>query len=185
MSSVVKPSSKKRIAFETLGCRSNFADTVELEAKLVELGASPCSFESGYEDGADVYVLNTCTVTDNADKTVYRILKKVRAASPEAKIVVTGCMAEVKAKEIKDSGLGDVVLGPGQKAAVIEAVLSGVQGEDKRQVEMPVAYDNGRRAKKSAASFRSISLDSEFPACLLYTSPSPRDATLSRMPSSA
>ncbi len=152
-----------RVAFETLGCRSNFADTVELQAAVTEQGGTPCNFDSQ----ADVYVLNTCTVTDNADKTTLKTLKQIRSKAPEARIVVTGCMAETGKDLIAEAGLGDVIVGPGQRTKVLDAILSGdISPERSDSGELAKVYPDGRRAKKSSAKFKSISLDHEFPAAL-------------------
>lgn len=108
-----------RVAFETLGCRSNFADTTELQAALVERGAVPCDFD----DSPDVYVINTCTVTDDADKTALKLIRKARAAAPHARVVVTGCMAEVDAPRIAALEAADSIVGPGRKSEVVEAIF--------------------------------------------------------------
>jgi len=152
-----------RVAFETLGCRSNYADTVELQAAVVEEGGTPCGFDSK----ADVYVLNTCTVTDNADKTTLKTLSRIRAKAPDAKIVVTGCMAETGKDLIAEAGLGDVVVGPGQRKIVLDAILDkSLREEREDRGDLVDIYPGGKRARKSSAQFKSISLDHEFPAAL-------------------
>lgn len=110
---------KLKVGFQTFGCRSNYADTVELQAALADHGACPSSID----EDADVYIVNTCTVTDNADKEAYRLLRKLRERSPDAKIIVTGCMAEVDAVKIESTGLVDSIVGPGNKEEVINNVL--------------------------------------------------------------
>jgi threonylcarbamoyladenosine tRNA methylthiotransferase MtaB len=115
-----------RVAFETLGCRSNYADTIELEAALVERGAIPTAFDSE----ADVYVINMCTVTDDADKTALRLVRRARALSPNARIVVTGCLAETSPELIRETGAADAVLGPGSRTKVLDAILSSDRQEE-------------------------------------------------------
>jgi threonylcarbamoyladenosine tRNA methylthiotransferase MtaB len=107
-----------RVAFETLGCRSNYADTIDIQAALVERGAVPC----GFDVEADVYVLNTCTVTDAADKTAMKLLRKARSKAPDARVVVTGCMAESGTEVLESSNLVDSVVGPGRRRQVLEAI---------------------------------------------------------------
>ena len=97
-----------RVAFETLGCRSNYADTIDLQAALVERGAVPCEFS----EAADVYVINTCTVTDGADKEAFRLIRKAHERSPGARIVVTGCLAEVGRDELLSTVKVNSVIGP-------------------------------------------------------------------------
>lgn len=115
-----------RVAFETLGCRSNYADTVSLQAAVFQQGGVPCSFEQA----ADVYVLNTCTVTDAADREAFRLIRKVRQSRPSARIIVTGCMAEVRALELKEKDGVEAVLGPRERQALLSAVFGGNSQED-------------------------------------------------------
>ena len=154
-----------KVAFGTLGCRSNYADTVELQASVLEKGGIPCDFAS---TEADVYVLNTCTVTDSADKTTLRMLRQARRNSPKAKFVVTGCMAEVGKQALEEAGFGDYVIGPGQRASVLDAILENSEGlkssaPRSEPSDMPEVYPNGRKVKRNAAPFRSISLDHPLP----------------------
>jgi len=88
------------VAFETMGCRSNYADTMEIQARLREQGYEACDFETGFTKQASFFVLNTCTVTDHADTSVLRTLRKIRTKAPEAKVLVTGCMAEVSGEKL-------------------------------------------------------------------------------------
>ncbi len=120
-----------RVAFETLGCRSNFADTTELQAALVERGAVPCAFD----DAPDVYVINTCTVTDDADKTALKLIRKARAAAPNARVVVTGCMAEVDAPRIAALEAADSIVGPGRKADVVAAIFGATSSKPEASPE--------------------------------------------------
>ncbi len=128
-----------RIAFETLGCRSNHADTVDLQSSAAEHGAVPCSFDSV----ADVYVINTCTVTDDADRTALRLIRQAKAKSASARIVVTGCMAEVDAPRILALEMADAVVGPGDRTAVLEAILGkhapGSHSEKAPSVQEPLS----------------------------------------------
>lgn len=109
-----------KVAFETHGCRSNSADTEELVTSCLEKGYIP----TGFDDTADVYVLNSCSVTNTADNEALRRLKKVRALNPSAKIVMTGCFAEVGAERISTE-LPDVsIIGPGRKSELISVIES-------------------------------------------------------------
>lgn len=164
----VKSSAPALVAFETMGCRSNYADTMEIQANLLEHGYSACDFQTGYEKQAPYFVLNTCTVTDNADRSVIRALKKIRSEAPEAKVLVTGCMAEVSGERLEKEGLGDLVLGPSGKHKLVSAILSndfssssdeetngsGLSSEERK------SYPGGRRVSKTSAQFHSIEIDS-------------------------
>ena len=82
----------KSIAFHTLGCKLNFSETSTL-SRLVEKDG----FEKkAFEEEADVYVINTCSVTDNADKECRQIVRRIQRRSPDAFIVITGCYAQLK-----------------------------------------------------------------------------------------
>ena len=138
-----------RVAFETLGCRSNYADTIDLQADLVSLGAVPCSFDSE----ADVYLINTCTVTDGADKTAYRLIRRARSQAPKARIIVTGCLAEVSQDQIEELGIVDAVVGPGRRKKVLSAIL----GEN---IEQGPSLKSPFKEKRSRLPVhQSISLD--------------------------
>ena len=87
---------KKTIAFHTLGCKLNFSESSTIAREFIENGYRKVSFE----DNADFYVLNTCTVTENANKECRKIINKIRKKNSNAHILVTGCYAQLKPKEI-------------------------------------------------------------------------------------
>ncbi len=127
-----------RVAIGTLGCRSNYADTVQLQAALIELGAIPCDFNSA----ADVYVLNTCTVTDAADKEALKLIRQVRAKFPLAKIVVTGCLAAAKKEELQILSAVDAVVSLEDRPALLRAILGNDFAIGERGIE------EGKESKK-------------------------------------
>ena len=89
---------KKKIAFVTLGCKLNYAETSTYERRLVETGL----FETvQWEEQADMYLVNTCTVTEHSDKKCRNIIRKLHRVSPDAEIIVTGCYAQMKKAEIE------------------------------------------------------------------------------------
>lgn len=101
----------KKVAFYTLGCKLNFSETSTIGRQLAEIGFSKTEFENK----ADLYVINTCSVTENANRECRRIIRKAKKNSPEAFIVVTGCFAQLKPKEISDIEGVDLVLGANEK----------------------------------------------------------------------
>lgn len=109
-----------RVAFQTLGCRGNFADTLDLQAMVSAQGGLPCDFDSE----ADVYVLNSCTVTDAADKEGLRLLRRMRRRHPAAKLVVTGCLAQVGREKLEGLGVELVVVPVGQREKLLEVIFS-------------------------------------------------------------
>lgn len=107
---------KQSIAFHTLGCKLNFSETSTLSRMAEADGYEQRPFESA----ADIYVLNTCSVTENADKECRQIIRKIQKRAPEGMIVVTGCYAQLKAKEIAEIPGVDLVLGASEKFNLVQ-----------------------------------------------------------------
>ena len=108
-----------KVAFITFGCRSNYADSVELQAALLEHGISLCS----QAESPDVFVVNTCTVTESADRDGYRAIRRVKHINPSAAIIVTGCMAEVSRVKLEAMSEVDAVVGIGKSSDLINVIL--------------------------------------------------------------
>jgi threonylcarbamoyladenosine tRNA methylthiotransferase MtaB len=101
----------RTVAFHTLGCKLNFSETSTLSRMLEKEG-----FEKTAFDGlADVYVINTCSVTDNADKECRQLVRRIQRKSPESLVVITGCYAQLKPAEIAAIPGVDLVLGAAEK----------------------------------------------------------------------
>ncbi|MGM5629946.1 tRNA (N(6)-L-threonylcarbamoyladenosine(37)-C(2))-methylthiotransferase MtaB [Apibacter raozihei] len=109
----------KSVAFHTLGCKLNFAETSTIARQLLELGFKKVLFD----DSADVYIINTCSVTDNADKECKTIVKRALNKNPEALICVIGCYAQLKPKEIAEIEGVDLVLGAKEKFNIYKYIL--------------------------------------------------------------
>jgi threonylcarbamoyladenosine tRNA methylthiotransferase MtaB len=101
----------RTVAFHTLGCKLNFSETSTLSRMLESEGFEKKEFD----DLADVYVINTCSVTDNADKECRQIVRRIQRKSPESLVVITGCYAQLKPKEISEIPGVDLVLGAAEK----------------------------------------------------------------------
>ncbi len=101
----------KTVAFHTLGCKLNFSETSTISRMLEKEGFEKRSFD----EEADVYVINTCSVTDNADKECRQLVRRIQRRSPESLVVITGCYAQLKPKEIADIPGVDLVLGAAEK----------------------------------------------------------------------
>jgi threonylcarbamoyladenosine tRNA methylthiotransferase MtaB len=99
------------VAFHTLGCKLNFSETSSIARLLLENGYSKVDFNSP----ADIFVLNTCSVTENADKECKTIVKSALKQNPDAFIVVIGCYAQLKPNEISNIKGVDLVLGASEK----------------------------------------------------------------------
>jgi threonylcarbamoyladenosine tRNA methylthiotransferase MtaB len=103
--------STKSVAFHTLGCKLNFSETSTLSRMLEKEGFAKKEFD----EEADVYVINTCSVTENADKECRQLVRRIQRRSPESLVVITGCYAQLKPKEIAEIPGVDLVLGAGEK----------------------------------------------------------------------
>ncbi|MBS1917185.1 MAG: radical SAM protein, partial [Bacteroidetes bacterium] len=101
----------KSVAFHTLGCKLNYSETSTLSRMLESEGFEKKEFD----DVADVYVINTCSVTENADKECRQIVRRIQRKAPESLVVITGCYAQLKPKEIAEIPGVDLVLGAAEK----------------------------------------------------------------------
>lgn len=108
----------KKVAFYTLGCKLNYSETSSIGRLFKEAGYDTTAFNSR----ADVYVINTCSVTDNADKKCRKVVKEALKHSPNAYITIVGCYAQLKPKEIADIPGVDMVLGAAEKFNIIEHI---------------------------------------------------------------
>lgn len=101
----------KTVAFHTLGCKLNYSETSTLSRSLETEGF----VKKEFEEQADVYVINTCSVTDNADKECRLLVRRIQKRAPEAVVVITGCYAQLKPQEIAKIEGVDLVLGAAEK----------------------------------------------------------------------
>jgi threonylcarbamoyladenosine tRNA methylthiotransferase MtaB len=141
----------KSVAFYTLGCKLNFSETSTIGRQLKEEGYQKVDFEQG----ADVYVINTCSVTDNADKKCKRIVKEALRHNPRAFVTIIGCYAQLKPKEIARIPGVDLVLGAAEKFNISEYltdtrkkdVAEVKDGKIKEVLEYHASYSIGDRTR--------------------------------------
>tara|TARA_R110002050_G_scaffold109799_1_gene221441 strand:- start:185301 stop:186590 length:1290 start_codon:yes stop_codon:yes gene_type:complete len=114
-------------AFYTLGCKLNFSETSTIARNLAQSGYAKVDFEHG----ADVYVINTCSVTDNADKKCRNVVRRAHKYNPNAKVIVLGCYAQLKPTEIVKIPGVNLVLGANEKFDVAK-YLENLTTEDKQ-----------------------------------------------------
>lgn len=108
----------KKVAFYTLGCKLNFSETSSIGRLFTDAGYSVVEFT----DAADVYVINTCSVTDHADKKCRKVVKEALKYSPNAYITIVGCYAQLKPQEIAEIEGVDMVLGAAEKFRIVEFI---------------------------------------------------------------
>ena len=115
----------RTVAFHTLGCKLNFSESSSLSRILETEGFEKKEFD----DLADVYVINTCSVTDNADKECRQIVRRIQRKAPESLIVITGCYAQLKPKEISEIPGVDLVLGAAEKFNIAQHIKELSKGD--------------------------------------------------------
>jgi threonylcarbamoyladenosine tRNA methylthiotransferase MtaB len=115
----------KTVAFHTLGCKLNFSETAAISRLLENEGFEKRAFE----ELADVYVINTCSVTDNADKECRHLVRRIQRKSPESLVVITGCYAQLKPAEIASIPGVDLVLGAAEKFNIAQHIKELSKGD--------------------------------------------------------
>ena len=115
----------KTVAFHTLGCKLNFSETSSISRLMEKEGFEKKPFDSI----ADIYVINTCSVTENADKECRYLVRQIQRKSPESFVVITGCYAQLKPKEIAEIPGVDLVLGAAEKFNMAAHIRELVKGD--------------------------------------------------------
>ncbi|MGE0589588.1 MAG: tRNA (N(6)-L-threonylcarbamoyladenosine(37)-C(2))-methylthiotransferase MtaB [Cyclobacteriaceae bacterium] len=106
----------KKVAFYTLGCKLNYSETSTISRGFEEKGYRKVDFT----DTPDIFVINTCSVTENADKKCHKLVREARNISPDAYVAIIGCYAQLKPKEISEIPGVDAVLGAAEKFRLLE-----------------------------------------------------------------
>ena len=106
----------KKVAFYTLGCKLNYSETSAISRKFEDKGYRKVDFT----DTPDIFIINTCSVTENADKKCHKIVREARVISPDAYVAIIGCYAQLKPKEISEIPGVDAVLGASEKFRLVE-----------------------------------------------------------------
>jgi threonylcarbamoyladenosine tRNA methylthiotransferase MtaB len=116
---------QRTVAFHTLGCKLNFSETSTLSRQLEGEGF----LKKEFTEQADVYVINTCSVTDNADKECRQLVRRIQRKAPESLVVITGCYAQLKPKEIAEIPGVDLVLGAKEKFNLASHLIELTKGD--------------------------------------------------------
>ena len=134
------------IAYITLGCKLNYAETSTYERALAAEGFTAVPWSKG----ADVFLVNTCTVTEHSDKKSRNIIRKLHRQNPEARIYVTGCYAQLKKAEIEAIEGVTAVFGASEKSLIVPTILSDIKGisiSSKNLGTFFPAYSSGERTR--------------------------------------
>jgi threonylcarbamoyladenosine tRNA methylthiotransferase MtaB len=141
----------KRVAFHTLGCKLNFSETATISRDFICHG-----FEKvDYRDEADIYVLNTCSVTENADKEARKLIRQAKRRNPDSSVAVIGCYAQLKPNDIAAITGVDMVLGAQEKFNLLNHLdtinLNGgtkvIQSEIDHVHKFTPSYSSGERTR--------------------------------------
>ncbi|CUO01391.1 (Dimethylallyl)adenosine tRNA methylthiotransferase MiaB [Blautia obeum] len=122
---------KKKVALHNLGCKVNAYEVEAMQQLLENAGYETVPFE----EGADVYVINTCTVTNIADRKSRQMLHKAKKMNPDAIVVATGCYAQADTEKLKEDTAVNLILGNNQKTQIVEA-LEEYEKEHAKQVQV-------------------------------------------------
>ena len=129
----------KSVAFHTLGCKLNYSETSTLSRLLENDGFVKREFD----EEADVYVINTCSVTENADKECRQLVRRIQKRAPQAMVVITGCYAQLKPKEIAEIEGVDLVLGASEKFNLTKHLQDLTKGDSAKICSCDIEEVNG------------------------------------------
>ena len=135
-----------RISFITLGCKLNYAETSTYERELLKEGLEAVPWTKG----ADIFLVNTCTVTEHSDKKSRNIIRKLHRQNPDALIYVTGCYAQLKKAEIEAIEGVTAVFGATEKSHIVPSILAKIHGQEFCARDMGTffpAFSSGERTR--------------------------------------
>ena len=135
----------KKVAFYTLGCKLNFSETSTISRLFEDSGYAKVDFE----ETPDIYVVNTCSVTENADKKCKQLVKRALKINPNAFVAIIGCYAQLKPTEIAQIPGVDIVLGANEKFNLIEHI----EKLESKPEETVVSFESIKNTKEFIPSF--------------------------------
>lgn len=135
----------KKVAFYTLGCKLNFSETSTISRLFDDAGFAKVDFE----ETPDIYIINTCSVTENADKKCRQLVKRAMKINPEAFVAIIGCYAQLKPEEIGKIPGVDIVLGANEKFNLIEHIAA----LEAKQVQAILSYTSIKETTEFIPSF--------------------------------
>jgi threonylcarbamoyladenosine tRNA methylthiotransferase MtaB len=134
----------KKVAFYTLGCKLNFSETSTIARSFEDVGYAKVNFD----EFPDIFIINTCSVTENADKKCRQLVKKARKINPDSYIAIIGCYAQLKPEEIAEIQGVNIVLGANEKFDIIKHIEQLDSHEEKT-----VAFGKIKEVKEFVPSF--------------------------------
>jgi threonylcarbamoyladenosine tRNA methylthiotransferase MtaB len=139
---------ERTVALHTLGCKLNYAETSAIERLLEQDGF----VKKDFTESADVYVINTCSVTENADKECRQLVRRIQRKAPDAMVVIIGCYAQLKPKEIAQIPGVDLVLGASEKFNITSHLKELTHGDSAKICSCEIEDVEGFHSSFSLAS---------------------------------
>ena len=135
----------KKVAFHTFGCKLNFSETSTISRLFENAGIAKVTLD----DFPDIFVINTCSVTENADKRCKQLVRKVKRLNPDCHVIIVGCFAQLKPNEIAEIDGVDMVLGANEKFNILEHLDNLNKDSDKAHI----SFDHIKKTKEFIPSF--------------------------------
>lgn len=135
----------KKVAFHTFGCKLNFSETSTISRLFENAGIAKVTLD----DFPDIFVINTCSVTENADKRCKQLVRKVKRLNPDCHVIIIGCFAQLKPNQIAEIDGVDMVLGANEKFNILEHL----ENLDKHTDKTHVSFDHIKKTKEFIPSF--------------------------------
>ena len=136
----------KKVAFHTFGCKLNFSETSTISRLFEDAGMA----KVGLDAHPDIFVVNTCSVTENADKRCKQLVRRVKKSNPDCYVVIVGCFAQLKPKEIGQMEGVDMVLGANEKFNIIEHIE---KAEPKLNDPTYISFDHIKKTNEFIPSY--------------------------------
>lgn len=141
----------KRVAFYTLGCKVNQYETESIKNQLIKRGY----VERTFEDEADIYIVNSCTVTSVADRKTRNILRRAKKINPKGKVIVTGCYAQTNSRELLEMKEIDYVVGNSYKQGIVN-FIEEIEKRDKDRLKNTDIFTENEYAEYEFATLREM-----------------------------
>ncbi len=146
----------KKVAFYTLGCKLNFSETSTISRQFEEKGYLKVDFQ----DNPDIFIINTCSVTENADKKCKKIVREAKKISPNSYVTIIGCYAQLKPKEISEIEGVDAVLGAAEKFRLIELLDDFAKAQETKvlasEIQEATIYNNAYSINDRTRTFLKV-----------------------------
>lgn len=159
----------RSIAVHTLGCKLNFSEGSTITRQFTNIGFK----KKDFNEGADLFIINTCSVTENADKECKKLIRKAKDISPESTVVITGCFAQLKPKKISDIKGVDLVIGANEKFNIPD-IIADIENKKNKKVYgckiEDLSYKSAFSLTERSRSFLKIQDGCDYP-CTYCTIP--------------